>query len=789
MTVRSRKLLLKISLLCCCFVAATTLAEDDSTTTGVDAQALGDALLVIAEHYQVTVLANDELVRGLASEEVAFESLSALEAIRRALGDSGLEARYEGATIIIARADAINSTDGMDGSSTDDANTTAPVPVRVEEVIVYGEQINRSLQATQSSVAVTLGDELNRSVARDLADLLDRTAGAGVQGGNFEVVIRGIQTSGVNNTGSGATIDVTIDGARIPEFRAGPTSTWDLEQVAVFRGAQSTQRGQNALAGALHLRSASPKFDNDLIARIDLGSLNEQRVALAGNLALSDRFAVRLSGEQYDTDGDITSAFTGEDTSASALDTYRLNTRWQPTDEFDIVVGYSRVDNLFGDRSVDESVFPERRVRTLGVARFEGETELAFARGTYDFGPNWALRFELANIETDSFSTQEPSPTVPQRGESVSVGDTLSIDLGAAFTSDNLRASLGVFASERNGAFSISGSQTLPGFTVTFTNATDTSVKNVAAYGEVEWRFSPAWMLVLGGRYDTESLDTVSAPRTTADPPLIELPPPPPPEALEADYDAFLPKLGLVHFLNDETSLGFTVQQGYRAGGASTSLFTRTVVEFDPEFTTTYELAFRSQASDKQLTFNANVFFTVWEDQQVLVPLPSGIDFDSIVVNAGESELYGFEAEANWSPRAGMDLFLAMAYTHTEFIDFLGVGSGGDPSDFAGNRFRNSPEWTGAIGVSQQWQNGIEFSIKGSYTGDTYFTSENLPQNLSDDFFIVDARLGYRFGDWAASLYARNLLDDDYITSRRPDSNTSQAGPPQVVGVSLTYGL
>ncbi|MEM1143220.1 MAG: TonB-dependent receptor [Pseudomonadota bacterium] len=789
MTPYIRKPLLKPYLLCCCFFAATVLAEPDSVASGVGTQPLGDALLVIAKHYKVTVLANDRLVRGISSNEVVFESLSALDAIRLALGNSGLEARYEGETIVIARSDVkLELTNGEKTSRSGSADTAASSALRTEEVIVYGEQINRSVQDTQSSVAVILGDELNRSVARDLFDLLDRTAGAGVQGGNFEVVIRGIPTSGVSNTGSGATIDVTIDGARIPDFSNGPTSTWDLEQVEVFRGAQSTQRGQNSLAGALHLRSASPTFNNDLIARVDLGSLNEQRVALAGNLALSDKVAVRLSGEQYDTDGEIESAFTGEDTSASALDTYRLNARWAPTDSLDIVIGYSRVDNVFGDRGVDESLFPDQRVNTRGVTRQEGETDLAFARGTFDLGANWALRFEIANIETESFTAQEPSPGSSLDGRSDSVGDTLSVDLGATYISDSFRASVGVFASERNRSGSIGGSSSLLGATVTFTNATDISVENAAAYGEIEWRFSADWMLVLGARYDTESVENFSAPSTTVDPPLFELPSAPP-ERLEADYEALLPKLGLVHNLNEDTSIGFTVQQGYRAGGAFTSLFTGTVVEFDPEFTTNYELALRSQAFDRRLTVNANMFFTAWDDQQVQVPGPSGIDFDSITINAGESELYGFEAEATWSPWSGTDFFLAMAYTHTEFIDFVAQDSEGGMSDFAGNRFRNAPEWSGSIGFNQYWQNGIELSIKGSYTGETYFTAENLPQQLSDDFVIVDARVGYRLGDWATHLYARNLLDDDYISSARPESNFSQAGPPRVVGVSVTYGL
>ena len=70
----------------------------------------------------------------------------------------------------------------------------------------------------------------------------------------------------------------------------------------------------------------------------------------------------------------------------------------------------------------------------------------------------------------------------------------------------------------------------------------------------------------------------------------------------------------MVYGFNPETRLGFTFQQGYLAGGAE-PIIGAPVNEFDPEFTNTYELAFRHARADGFLTLNVNASFNEWDDQ------------------------------------------------------------------------------------------------------------------------------------------------------------------------------
>src|SRR5690606_13472168 len=82
------------------------------------------------------------------------------------------------------------------------------------------------------------------------------------------------------------------------------------------------------------------------------------------------------------------------------------------------------------------------------------------------------------------------------------------------------------------------------------------------------------------------------------------------------DFDAFLPKLGLRYDLSDEASASFTVQRGYRSGGAALNIARNLSVDYDPEYTWNYELALRSQWLDGAVVVNANAFYVDWKDKQ-----------------------------------------------------------------------------------------------------------------------------------------------------------------------------
>src|SRR5690606_19137557 len=109
-------------------------------------------------------------------------------------------------------------------------------------------------------------------------------------------------------------------------------------------------------------------------------------------------------------------------------------------------------------------------------------------------------------------------------------------------------------------------------------------------------------------------------------------------------FETILPSAGITYHWTPDISTGATVTRGYRSGGVSFNQKRATIVPFEPEYTTNYELSFRSVWHDGKIVANANVFYVDWVDQQVSVQLSPDI-YDTQVANAGKSTYYGAEIE------------------------------------------------------------------------------------------------------------------------------------------------
>ena len=230
-------------------------------------------------------------------------------------------------------------------------------PIVAEPVMVTAELQQRTVQEAQTSVTVVRGEVLDQSTRfRDIKDIYSQTANVTDSVGGLGVTIRGIESRGVGGAGAGLLVNVNVDGTSAQTAQGIYTSgfsIWDIGQVEILRGPQSTQRGRNALAGAILIRSKDPTFEQEFKTRFDYGRFNEQRAA-AANIALSDTLAVRFSGEHFGTDGFITNLTRNEDDYAKKeLQTARTKLRWRPNDRVDVILGHTLSDNIIGTPHVD----------------------------------------------------------------------------------------------------------------------------------------------------------------------------------------------------------------------------------------------------------------------------------------------------------------------------------------------------------------------------------------------------------------------------------------------------
>ena len=265
-------------------------------------------------------------------------------------------------------------------------------------------------------------------------------------------------------------------------------------------------------------------------------------------------------------------------------------------------------------------------------------------------------------------------------------------------------------------------------------------------------------------------------------------------EATDASYDAWLPKLGLRWRLAENANLSFVVQRGFQAGGGTFDVIDGAVSEFDPEFLWNYELGLRTLLFDGKLRFNANAYFADWSNQQVREPRPD-FPFVFTVTNAGESTLFGFEADFSLDAGADLEFYGAFGYANTEFDRFpnsrfnpnLPISDANRP-DFNGNRFPFAPRYSANLGIAYEPVEGLFGGVDANYRSSQFRSSANLAVNRCCERVTVNARLGYRWKNIGISVLASNLLDKAYYTTLSAAFTGAEfgtLGEPQTFAVRL----
>ena len=738
--------------------AVVTMAAAQDTApqqVRIASQPLAEALIQIGSQFDVVIVAPLALTDGIQSPALSGQ-MTAGQAVKRLLATSNLVAsQTDSGAFIVSQQSATSS--NSDNS-----------PLELAPITVRGELLERDIQDTQASAVILPGETLERRGDVDLEEIVERIPGirADQSGANRIFVIRGISQNGVGGAGTGPTITTNIDGARLSDsniVNKTAFSTWDLEQVEILRGPQSTQSGRNALAGAVIVRSKDPTYDFEAKALGGLGRFDKREGAIALNVpVVDDRFAVRFTFDHHETGGSIDNPTLGSDEADfEERRTIRLSARLDVTEDFQTILKLSRFDDERGRGFVDRASFPDRRVIFVDVqANNDQEVDTINLRNEYAFNDRFRIASLTNYFEADTNLLVDGDITATPGATNTSLGDlnTFDQELRLFYEGDDLSAVFGGFYAkiDNDRDFANVG----PGFTIVVRLLDET--ENTAIFGEVEYDILPQLTLVAGARYDreersSEAIGTFPTPLTNT------------------TYDAFLPKLGAVYRFSDDVSLGFSYQRGYRAGGSGSNAANGQPFEFDPEFTDNYELAFRSEWYERKVTFNANLFYTEWQDQQVAI----GSFPDTIVTNAGESRLFGGEVDLRLRPVSGLTLFGSLAYLDTEFTDFINRGT-----DFSGNEFPTAPDIMGAFGAEYLFANGFFIAGDASYTASSFNDTANTEDQRDDDRFLVNARAGYDAERWRVNLYATNVFDVDYVNNV-VNNTIVNVGDPRLFGVRV----
>lgn len=681
---------------------------------------------------------------------------------------------------------------------------SAQAPAEPEEIIVYGQKGRHTLQDTQASVAVVTAEDIATKDIQNFRDafrMMGNVMDSDWVDSGF--VLRGVNSEGLTPGGS-PLATVYIDGAAqtVQGARRGARGLWDVEQLEVYRGPQSTLSGRASLAGALYIKTRDPTFDWDVRARATLASEDTREAAIAfGGPLIDDTLAFRIAAEYQTRENDISYP---EYERYSRFDDFIKDEYWQVRgkllfqpgggDGLRAVLGYSfahdsplyddvagpgfgfEYDARRGDLNAASPYFQEAREADNQNLSLEITLPLSDALG-FTSVSSWA--------DTDLFIPSINEGTPGEIFVTRATQDQKLWTQEARLNYDsagNLQWVLGVYVAGEDQVTDQRRSVPSGGGRTDFVHR-GVETFNAALFGEATWRFASSWKVVAGGRFDYTDTDMeYAARRDFFNPALADIGGG---SSASDSESTFLPKVGLIWEFAAAQSLGVTAQRGFRNGGVAIDTTDLSSYTFDPEYTWTGELSYRSKWQDGDLVLNANLFYTDWTDQQVEAQLIPGDFTSQITLNAGESHIYGAELEASYAITRGFDAFLSVGYLQTKFDEFVSqVG------DFSGFAFPEAPEWTVALGFEYQHPSGLFGGFDGRKVS-RYLARDiqNAPPDYVGDYFVGNVRFGWRNEKWSVTAFSDNVFDEEYFVYREVLGTfdcCGTLGNRRVSGVTLT---
>jgi len=713
-----------------------------------------------------------------------------------------------------------------------------------ETITVTGQKIERTLQDTKESVSVLTSDAILHMPVVQFSDLLDITPNAFTLGGGESFGLRGIsQNSASTGGGDGALGTLYIDNVAYTGYstRFNPKDLWDVEQVEILRGPQSTNVGRNALVGAMVVQTKRPELGQNLASvKLELGNYQSITGSVMANVAITDNSALRISAQQHSTDGYIKN-ITLDDDKFDARQNTNIRAQYyiEFNQDFSANLAFGHAKTKRGQDIYRADLQPLDSFTSSANIAADEDYEASTGSLELDYQINEQFNFSaVASFIDGDYHRVDDDDEGPEGGNAFrgrnATDKNWAQELRLTYHSDKLQGVVGLYYTEvelLNNTSALTNilpadvgvpATLLPFYPtlleIDLYSPFEQQTTNYALFTEWDYQLTDRVTLSAGFRYDNEQQDSLSNSANTLaagsvlpDPvtagqmadllfpgaglgPTVQggvsqvnallnslLTATDYPER-QAKYDAFLPQVGITFDIDDDQSVSAFYKQGYRAGGAELTI-SGTQNEYAPEYLDNFEVAYRSVWLQGDLTFNANAYYGDWKDQQVTECDPDNV-YNCITVNAGESEIYGLEAELQYTVSDDISIFASTGYAHTEFTQFISPIEG----DLSGKDFVFSPDLTAAIGARV-------------YLSDAFFVSGNVnyQDNMWGDFSntvelnsrtLVNLKAGYEGENFNIDAYVTNLTDKFYLQMNSLPNDGSQSvrgGAPRQFGVSLTY--
>ena len=662
----------------------------------------------------------------------------------------------------------------------------------LEEVVVTSRRRSESLMDVPESITAFTATEIEDARIRKFSDFAALTPNFEMfptsSPGVFQMSIRGISQANMGE----APVSMVVDGVTLPVPNSFTMPLFDVERIEVLKGPQGALYGQNAIGGAVVITTKQPT--NDFNGRLTVGYGKGEEGKLIGVLTgpiVEDRLLFRAAGYYSDFEGDVRYAYEPREYQNYLEDGgVRVDLKFLATDIFTaaLSLSYSKTESGSGPL-VPRTLSPASGIPNVSTDELNDQLVLGVPNQNYhtrtertskdaSLKLTWDTDFaEITSIsagtilDENNLQDLEVShiPFVRLTAQPQDV-DAYSQEIRFTSPSDQrLRWIFGGFLQHVDRELGQEVEANLTLLTVgdrdpanalyipISVQVRDQELESYAAFAQLNYDILPELELTLAGRYD-------DAPRSqvTRSPGVENI-------ELERTFRKFQPKASVSYKPTPNQTYYFTYAEGFRAGGFNGNAETSVVQPvFDAEETTTYEVGAKWSLLNQRATLSMAAYITEYNNQQLTLVQVTPTSATQDIFTVEESEIKGFELEAQARLIEGLDISVGLGLQESEIKSFGESlsGSGFDPSSFVGNDVPLLADYTATASIqySRAITDGLEGFIRANVNrkGELYWYADNRIKR--SPYSLVNASAGIRGDRWDLVVYGSNVTDEDYDT-------------------------
>jgi iron complex outermembrane receptor protein len=665
----------------------------------------------------------------------------------------------------------------------------------LEEVIITAQKREQTLQEVPVTVSAFSGEFITENGVQDIRDIAGLTPNVSIKArGETEasVFIRGIgsQAPGI---GADPAVGIFIDGMVASRGTNATAAFFDVERIEIVKGPQGTLFGRNASAGAISIITNKPELDDNYGSlMLGVGDEGQLRGQFIGNMAFSDRFAMRIGANYAKRDGLYYNELTDQELLNQNSTNVRLSALGLITDTWEMTFLVEGIDASNNDAVVTDA---DAFAKTVRLNRAPAKQSLESARviwtNKWDLGESMQLTsitgyydhdVNVTPIDVDetefpimTFEEPQTNKTFSQELRLNGSADKVDWFVGASYLKEDLsfvndlRYEEGIVLDLLAGLGFLCEDPELPACTYqSETPFGENKTKSYAIYGDFTYHLNDRWSLTAGARYTKDKKNFFyNNPPTDGILGLFDgqIFGPITDGTIYADdsWSSFDPRFAIDFLATDNTTVFANIAKGYKSGGLNRQVLDflpdpQSIDPFDEEKVIAYEVGTKSKLLDGRASLNFSAFYNDYEDYQ----LETFVDLLPIVLNVGDIKSKGIELEGRVLVTDNFELAGTYAYLDSK------VKASIDPG-LVGMKTPQSPKHSGSVQAHYYIPiSAGEFKLSGIWAFSDAFWFDIFNTLEQPSYNKLDLRVGYtaNSGRWSIAGFADNVTDEEYFAER-----------------------